>query len=236
MSDQTSPLRISLRAARANLAPGLALQAFAGALVAAYFLHDPTRAALDALAVFRERVGLPFALVSTAFFGGLLPALVMRFATATRGRRDDWRQVSAQTLFWAYKGWEVSFFYAVLARFVGEGRDFGTIATKTFIDQCVYSPFFTVPCAWFFYTWVEKRFSFAAVLREFRRPGWYGRLMPLLVAGWGVWVPAVAIIFQLPTSLQLPLQNLVCCFYTLMVAFLTRPPAAEAKSTAPARR
>jgi hypothetical protein len=49
-----------------------------------------------------------------------------------------------------------------------------------------------------------------------------------------VWVPAVAIIFQLPTSLQLPLQNLVCCFYTLMVTFLTRPAAAEAKSITPA--
>jgi hypothetical protein len=223
MSDTPSPLRISLRAARANLAPGLALQTFAGALVAAYFWHEPTRAALDALAVFRERVGLPFALVSTALFGGLLPALVIRSAIATQGPRHDWRQISAQTLFWAYKGWEVSFFYGLLARFVGEGRDFATIATKTFIDQCVYSPFFTVPCAWFFYRWVENRFVFAPVLAEFRRPGWYGRLMPLLVAGWGVWVPAVAIIFQLPTSLQLPLQNLVCCFYTLLVLFLTRP-------------
>lgn len=223
MSATTSPLRQSLRAARANLVPGLVLQAFAGGLVAAYFWHAPTRGLLDALAGFRERVGLPFALVSTALFGGLLPALVMRFASATRSRRPDGRQIAAQTLYWAYKGWEVSFFYGLLARFVGEGRDFTTIATKTFIDQCVYSPFFTVPCAWFFYSWMGNRFIFAPVLAEFRRPGWFARLLPLQVAGWGVWVPAVAIIYQLPTSLQLPLQNLVCCFYTLLVLFLTRP-------------
>jgi hypothetical protein len=226
MPDSPSALRVSLRAARANLGPGLALQAFAGALVAAYFLDEKTRAALDALAGFRERVGLPFALVSTACFGGLLPALMLRLMPAPPQGRHDSRQVAALTLFWAYKGWEVSFFYGLLALFVGEGRDFGTIATKTFIDQCVYSPFFTVPCAWFFYFWVENRFALAPVLTEFRRPGWFGRLVPLQVAGWGVWVPAVAIIFQLPTSLQLPLQNLVCCFYTLLVAFLTRPTGA----------
>ncbi len=223
MSDSPSSFHVAFRAARANLVPGLVLQAFAGALVAAYFWHEPTRASLDALAGFRERVGLPFALVSTALFGGLLPALVLRLTPTTSGRRHDGRQVAALTLFWAYKGWEVSFFYSLLALFVGEDRDFATIATKTFIDQCVYSPFFTVPCAWFFYSWVETRFAIAPVLQEFRRPGWFGRLVPLQVAGWGVWVPAVAIIFQLPTSLQLPLQNLVCCFYTLMVAFLTRP-------------
>jgi hypothetical protein len=222
MSDSPSSLRVSLRAARANLAPGLALQAFAGTLVAAYFLHAPARAALATLAAYRERVGLPFALMSTALFGGLLPALVLRLMPASPGQRQNGWQVAALTLFWAYKGWEVSFFYGVLAHFVGESRDFATIATKTFIDQCVYSPFFTVPCAWCFYRWVENHFAFAPVLAELRRPGWFSGLLPLQIAGWGVWVPAVAIIFQLPTSLQLPLQNLVCCFYTLLVACLTR--------------
>jgi hypothetical protein len=35
-------------------------------------------------------------------------------------------------------------------------------------------------------------------------------------------VPAVAIIYLLPTPLQLPLQNIVLCFYTLVVAHQVR--------------
>jgi FtsH-binding integral membrane protein len=57
----------------------------------------------------------------------------------------------------------------------------------------------------------------------------------LLVATWGVWVPAVAVIYLLPTALQLPLQNVVLCFFTLLVIFMTRRPADPTrKSPSPA--
>ena len=32
--------------------------------------------------------------------------------------------------------------------------------------------------------------------------------------------------YLLPTALQLPMQNIVCCFFTLMIIFMTRRPAA----------
>lgn len=219
-----SPLRQSLRAARANLAPGLVLQCFAAALVAAYYLHGPSRAALERLAAFRTEVGPSFALVSTAIFGALIPFAVLRVSEPGK-RRYDLAQMTALVLFWAYKGLEVSLFYALQARVFGEGKAFATIALKTFVDQFVYCPLFAAPCTWLVYAWVEHGFSGAHLAAEWRRPGWYARcVMPLLVATWGVWVPAVAIIYLLPTALQLPLQNVVLCFFTLLVIFMTRRP------------
>ena len=54
---------------------------------------------------------------------------------------------------------------------------------------------------------------------DFRTRGWYARtVLPTLIANFGVWVPAVAIIDALPT----PLQNLVLCFFTLLLAHLNR--------------
>jgi hypothetical protein len=172
-------------------------------------------------------VGPTFAIVSTAIFGALLPFCVLALRRATRDRYDA-RQMFALTVFWAYKGLEVSVFYALQARWFGEGRDFATIALKTFIDQFVYCPLLAAPLTWVVYSWVEHGFSGRHLATEFRRPGWYARsVLPLLVATWGVWVPAVAIIYLLPTALQLPLQNVVLCFFTLLVVFLTRraPPA-----------
>lgn len=204
------------------------LQLFAGALVAAYFLHAPSRAALESLAAFRGEVGLPFALVSTAIFGALIPFGVLALRPATRGRYNL-PQMAALTAFWAYKGFEVSVFYALQARWFGEGKGFGTIALKTFVDQFVYCPLLAAPCTWLVYAWVEHGFSGSHVRTEFRRSGWYSRcVLPLLVATWGVWVPAVAIIYLLPTALQLPLQNVVLCFFTLLVIFLTQSPARAA--------
>lgn len=217
-----SPLRQSLRAARANLGPGLALQAFATALVAAYYLHAPSRTALERLAAFRTEVGLPFALVSTALFGAVIPFVVLRLSVAGR-RRYGLAQMLVLTAFWAYKGLEVSVFYALQAQWFGEGKDVATIILKTLNDQFVYCPLLAVPATWFVYAWVEHGFSGEHLAAEWRRPGWYGRCaMPLLVATWAVWVPAVAIIYLLPTALQLPLQNVVLCFFTLLVIFMTQ--------------
>jgi hypothetical protein len=44
----------------------------------------------------------------------------------------------------------------------------------------------------------------------------------MLLSSLGVWLPAVAIIYTLPTPLQLPLQNVVLCFFTLLLAHLAR--------------
>lgn len=229
-SPALSPLRVSLIAARANLAPGLVLQLFAGALLAAYYLHAPSRAALEAVARFRNEVGPVFPIVSTALFGAIVPWAVLQLRSGTRGRYDG-AQFAVLVGFWAYKGLEVSILYALQARWFGEGADFATIATKTFIDQFVYCPLLAVPCTWLIYGWVEHRFNFAPIVAEFRRPGWYVRCcLPLLVTTWGVWVPAVAIIYLLPTALQLPLQNVVLCFFTLLIIFMTKRPA---QATAP---
>ncbi len=221
---EASSLRLSLLAARANLVPGLVLQAIAGVIVAGYYLHGPTRAGLEKIATFRSEVGLPFALVSTAFFGAVLPFLVLRLSEATR-YRYDLKQMAVLTVFWAYKGFEVSLLYALQARCFGEEQNVATILLKTSVDQFIYGPLLATPLTWLVYAWVEQRFEVRALGAELGRPGLYRRsIFPLLITSWSVWVPAVIIIYLLPTALQLPLQNIVCCFFTLMIIFMTRRP------------
>lgn len=222
-----SPWKLGLAGARANLVPGICLQAFALALLAAYWLHAPSRSALEDLAALRRSTGLPFDVFSTALFGALLPGLVMRLSPATRGRYNL-AQTAALAAFWAYKGLEVSLFYALQARVFGEGGDTLTIVSKTFVDQFVYCPLLAIPLTWLLYTWVEDSFSTVRLVGELRRPGFYKRcVLPLLIASWGVWTPAVAIVYLLPTALQLPLQNIVLCFFTLLLAFVTRRPVGK---------
>jgi hypothetical protein len=220
------PWRSALRGARAHLGPGLVLQAGALGLVLAYYYCEPARALLTRLLELRRQTGFAFAVVSTGLFGGLLPFLYLRGGGRSPARYA-WRQGLALTAFWAYKGFEVDLFYRILARTVGEGHDAGTILRKVAIDQFAYCPVFAVPVTVAVYEWVESRFDGSAVWADWRAPQWYlRRTLPVLISNLGVWIPAVAIIYALPTPLQLPLQNLVLCFYTLVLAHQTRRQAA----------
>jgi hypothetical protein len=211
-----------LRGARANLVPGLALQALALALVLSYYYIEPVQAALERLVDFRMRTGFAYGILATGFFGGLVPFVYLRLQPRTRYRFTT-AQGLALTLFWSYKGLEIDLLYRFLAWAFGEGRDVATVLTKTVFDQLIYCPAFAVPVTWFAYTWVESRFQGAPVLRRFQAPQWYAReVLPILVSNVVVWVPAVAIIYVMPTPLQLPLQNIVLCFFTLLLAHLTQ--------------
>lgn len=219
---EPAPWRAGFRSARANLLPGLVLQMVALVLVLAYYRHEPTRLALNRLATWKTDVGVTFAIFSTGLFGGLLPVLYLRLL---RGDREHYSfaQGATITAFWAYKGLEVDMFYRVLARWVGAGHEVGTILIKMVLDQFVYCPLFAVPVTVLVYEWVSLHFDRAAMAADIRAGGWfYRRVLPLLISNLWVWLPTVAIIYSLPTPLQLPLQNLVLLFFTLLVAHQTR--------------
>ena len=222
---QAAPWRAGLRSARAHLVPGLILQVLALALVWSYYRSPAANAAFSQLMEFRRRTGFGFSILSTALFGGFLPFAYLRLFRGSDGRaRYDWRQGAGLTAFWAYKGIEVDVFYRVLARTLGTGHDAGTIVPKALIDQFMYCPLLAVPVMVAVYAWIDAHFDPRPVLADLRAPGWYARrAFPVLISNLGVWGPAVAIIYALPTPLQLPLQNLVLCFYTLLIAHQTGP-------------
>lgn len=219
-ANDEAPWRAGLRGARANVWPGFALQLAALGLVLAYYHHDVTRAALTRVAEFRDGTGFGFGMMTTGLFGGLIPFLYLRLRRGN-ALRYTWAQGAALTAFWTYKGFEVELFYRTLARVIGSDASASTIATKMFVDQFIYCPLIAVPPTALLYQWVESHFDVAGVWADVRRGQWYRRrVLPVLISNLGVWVPAVCIIYALPTPLQLPLQNLVLCFFTLVLAHM----------------
>src|SRR5580698_1175742 len=230
-SPPDTPWRSGLQGARANLVPGIALQIFAVLLVLGYYNVGRVHGALDALMAFSRAGGPVFGSLSTGLFGGFLPFLSPHYLpnAGNSKPRYSWSQGLALTAFWAYKGLEVGYWYRLQAVICGSGHNPGTIAVKVFLDQFVYCPVLAVPLTVAVYQAVDAR-SLAAPLADLRVPGWYRRsVLPVLISNLGVWVPAVAAIYCLPTPLQLPLQNIVLCFYTLVVAHQIRPDANEVK-------
>lgn len=216
-----SPWRQSVAAARANLLPGLVLQAFALALLLAYYFHAPSHHAMDLLADLKARWGWRYSLPATAFCGGLIPYLYLRLMPRTRAA-TPFSHGLFYVAFWAEKGVEVDLFYRFQGWLFGNQAGVATVISKVLLDQFVYSVLWSAPCALIAFYWKDAGFSFAR-LRSLRWGRFLrGNLPKAFIGMWGVWVPAVTIIYSLPASLQIPLFNIVLCFYALLFATLNQ--------------
>ncbi len=182
---------------------------------------------MDALAGLKARWGWRYSLFATALFGGLIPFLYLRSNRNTRATTPPSHGLFYLG-FWAIKGVEVDLFYQLQGRLFGNGTDVATILPKVLVDQFLYSLVWSTPCALLVFYWKDAGFSLAR-LRQLSWRSFFKANMPKALIGlWGVWVPAVTIIYSLPPALQIPLFNIVLCFYALLFATLNRGNAAQA--------
>jgi hypothetical protein len=206
---------------RFNLRPALVLQAFALLIVCGYFWSAPVNAALDVVGGLKLRYGYAYSAVATCLFGGLVPYAVLAFAgRIPRERR--FAELAFYALLWLWKGVEVDALYRAQAVWFGEGSDVATITLKALVDQFVYVPLWAAPSQVLLFTWKDAGFSLAGTRAAFQRQALAQRVLVVMFSTWVVWLPAVAIIYSLPSALQVPLFNLVLCFWCLLMSFISR--------------
>ncbi len=214
------PWRAGLRAARANLGPGAILWIVGVAVVVGYYHWPAMHRTLEQVARIKQHYGIGFSMVSTALFGGMIPTLVQQL-------RPRWRHVAPirhlpyLVLFFLCSGAVVDRFYWAQALLFGDDNQWLTVAIKMAVDQFVVTPIWFVPYMVIGFQFKNSGYSIRRTRRDLGR-GWYLRRgVPLMVANWGVWIPAVICIYCLPLPLQLPIQNLVLCLWSLMLLLLT---------------
>lgn len=222
------------QAAWQNRYAGLCLWLFGCGIVLGYYNVPLIRDSFEALGELKLRSGWVFGIVSTALFGGLLPELLSLCSVRVRTKGLA-GQLFSNVLFWGYKGFEVDLLYRFQAWMFGDGTDVATIASKVFLDIGIYAPLAGLLNCVLFYIWRDNGYSFAAT-RESLGENWYVRkVMPALISNWCVWLPAVVFIYTLPLALQLPVQNLILCFWVMVLVFFTTESVAEDKARTEAR-
>jgi hypothetical protein len=217
-SDIFAPI---LRGLRRNLVPGLLLQFLALALVVTYFGSDKARAWFDTIGALKYRLGYLFSALSTLVFGGIIPFFVL-LATGRADRTILGRTLVFYILFWTWKGIEVDGFYRLQAIAFGNSTKVAVIAKKIVVDQLLYNPLWAGPTQVWFFLWKECRFSRRAMRPCFAEQSLWRRVVIVVVSSWIVWVPTVAIIYALPSSLQVPLFNIIICFWSLLLSSLSK--------------
>lgn len=222
----SNPIRRGLEAARANVLPGIVLQVVAVSILLAYYFAPASRFVFDAVAHWKETYGFGFSMVSTGLFGGAIPLLVARLSPSVRGTPQvAWRHLPFLTAFWALKGIEIDLLYRIQTALFGADPTVGGVVIKTVLDQLVYCVLWAVPGTVIAYQFKEHGYSLAR-MRPHLGPnfrGWFREhTLPVLLSNWGVWIPAVIIIYCLPAQLQLPIQNVILCLWAVLILWLTR--------------
>jgi hypothetical protein len=226
MAAGSTPWQIGVHAARANLVPGLVLQAAAAACVAAYYRSAGFHDLLHHVAVWQDRYGLAFTMLTRVVFNGLVPAIFCALTPGLRVRRP-WAALFFGMAWWGLMGANTHWFYAFQAWLWGSQADFTTVLLKTATDMLIYSPFYASPLVAVAFLWQDQNYSFRATRLQLG-PGWYRRIvMPNQVPGWTFWAPSVMVLYSLPTALQMPMASLLGCFWALMcLQIALRTPAA----------
>jgi hypothetical protein len=201
----------------ANLLPGLCLQLFALTIGLSYFYWPASQQAFHFFANLKAEYGALYATISTSIFGGLFPFLYLFLSGNIRFLPVA--QLFFYMIIWAALGGLINGFYGLQIVLFGEGTDWLTILKKTAFDQFVFSVFVTSPVIALAFLWKDQQFNWQKTKKQF------DELIKLqipttIVTTWIIWIPAVSLIYMMPTNLQIPLFNLVLCFFVLILAIL----------------
>ncbi len=232
-----SPLLIGLRAARANLVPGLIVQALMVALVLGYYFVPSSRFLLQSLADAKDKIGLPFPMLATFLAGAVAPEIVkILYFQRGRPRKNNVYVMSFTGINWACQGAIVYYMYRMQSHIFGDAIDFRTIAPKVLVDQFLFNPFFAAIVNTIVYDLVHRGFS-GRNLRSCLTWQYYkSNVLPVLVATWGVWVPIVTAVYSLPQPLQFPLFMLSLTFWAILLAWIGGRQAEATKMSEAERR
>ena len=211
----------ALRGVRDCAAPGIGLQIFALSIVLGYFFIPSVRDVLDGVGELKDQYGYLFSALSTILFGAFIPFSFLALTGRVRPARRL-TELRFLVLFWCWRGLEVDAFYRFQAFLFGSEANLSTVAAKVAFDQFVYTPFWVVPTQTALFLYKDSGYSSARMKELLVQQPIPHRLLTVLLSNWAVWIPAVSIIYTLPSPLQLPLCNFVLCFWCLLVSFMSR--------------
>jgi hypothetical protein len=221
------PFAAGLAALRRFWRPFVLIQGVAVALGLAYRFSDAVRAVCVVLARWKTAGGLPFAAVTSAIAGGLLPELAKWLvarqssppAAASPDARRAWRDVLFNASFFATNGVLVDGLYRTAARLFGNDARLATVVRKIAFDQFVFTPMVMVLATALFLL-RQRGWSWARTRPALGRGFLATRVLPLLVPCWCFWIPIVAVVYALPGPLQFLMFAFALAAWSLIMVFI----------------
>lgn len=223
-------LQQTKQAFKRNIGPGSVLWVFMLAFFVIYVKNESFRNGLEKVSLMKSEIGYPFSFAVYVISAALLPEILkIVFFQKCRISRENLYNFAFFGVVFGFCGILTDVFYNYQAIWFGSDNKLTTLLLKALIDQGVYSPIANFLLIAIFF-WRENRFA-TSVFAQIFTPGFIAsRLLPVVVAGWCVWIPGVMLVYSMPTQLQLPVASLILCFWVLIFSFFAQPQQAIEKA------
>ncbi|HEX7261291.1 MAG TPA: hypothetical protein VF258_05710 [Luteolibacter sp.] len=217
-----APWMAGLRAARANVVPGLIVQGLMLSMLLAYYFYPPMRHWLDQLAEIKSRWSYGYTALSSFFAGAVIPELlrVLVFQNA-KVHRANFKNLLFTVPFCCFMGVVVDFLYRCQAGWFGTEVSFAVVLKKVLVDQFLFNPLFSGPISAWLYDWKNQGFRFEGTAAFFTAAYYRKVVLPILFATWGMWFPIVTILYSLPLQLQIPLFGLALSLWMILYTWMS---------------
>ena len=222
MTRRAPPWTAGLRAARANVVPGLMVQSLMLGVLLAYYFYPPTRHLLDGLAEIKVRWSYGYTAISAIIAGAVIPEL-LRICVFQNGHscRSNFSNLLFTVPFWCMMGVVVDFFYRCQADWFGAEVTAAVVLKKVLVDQFLYNPLFAAPVSAWLYDWKNRGYCIHGIGVFFTAGYYRDVIVPILFATWGVWTPIVTILYSLPSQLQIPLFGLALSMWVMLYTWMS---------------
>ncbi len=207
---------------RRNRVAFLGLNLVVACLLLTYSGFPAVRELWEQVGALKVRMSYGFSFLATVIAAALVPALVEWGSGKPVGGLDRWRRLFWSVIFWGYRGMEIDLFYRIQARVFGQGTDWRTLLAKLAVDQFLYSTLWAVPTYLVFLRWVDAGGRGPKLRESLDRRFWCHTYPTVLITNWMVWIPAVALVYSLPSPLQFPIFAVIMSFFVLLITMLAR--------------
>ena len=177
---------------------------------------------------------IAFVVIAAILAGAIVPELfVIVFFQRCHPRRQNLRNLAFTIPTWGVDGILVDQMYRMNAVWFGDIITVPVVTAKILVDQLGYNPFIAAPLEVLVYEWKNEGFSWKSVRRALTWDHYRDKIVPTLLATWGVWAPLMAIIYSLPYPLQFPLFSIALTFWVLLLTYMTNRFAGKIEADAP---
>jgi hypothetical protein len=187
----------------------------------AHAFHPPTQRVLEFLGEVKADWGWIYSCLAAIVAGAVIPE-VLRFLWFQRGRwnQENLRELGFSVPFWGVMGTAVDFFYRWQVIWFGDEAAPSVVVPQVVVDQFIYNPLFAAPVSVCLYEWKNSGYRWR---RELLTARFYReRVVPVLFATWGVWIPLVTVLYLLPEPVQTPLFALALSLWVLILSWMAR--------------
>lgn len=212
----------------ANIKPGAILWLFMLIFFAAYATNAGFSSWLGKVSALKTAIGYPFSFGVYVLFAAFLPEMLkIIFFQKFRATVQNLYNFFFVGLLFGFIGIVTDIFYGFQALWFGETGGLESLLLKAFVDQGLYSPvanFLLVSIFFLRENGIRKEVVKNILTAQFA----LAKVLPVVVAGWCVWIPGVMLVYSMPTALQLPVASLILCFWVLIFTFVaTQKPVTE---------